>query len=568
MGGQSAGTRHGRARNRAEPTRACAHLEGRRHSRARARGRHRCVVRRRPRRRVGQLAAVRLAADGGHECSDALAGRGGQGAPCRRRGRRGCCDKPGGGGGCGELVRVEYEPLPAVLQAKAALADDAPLVHEEFGTNRCYTWKLEAGEVDRLFAEADVVVGEHYHHNRLIPNAIEPRAVFVQTVPADGRVHALVDDADTPHPSGHLIGVCGIPEAKLRVIAPDVGGGFGSKLNVYAEEAIALVSREGSGGRSSGPRARTEGYLGTTHGRGQSQEIELAATSEGRITAVRAQLIVDFGAYLQVVTTGTPLLGAWLYGGAYAVEAYGFECTGVFTNATPTDAYRGAGRPEATYAIERAVDALARKLGKDPVELRRRQLHPRVPGDDRVRADDRLRRLRRPPRPRARAPRLRRAARRAGGRRRARAIRDSSGSASPPTSRCAGSRRRASSARSATPPAGGTRDDPLPPDRHGAGAHRHLAAGPGPRDDVRPDRRRPARLRGRRGRGPARRHVCSAARHGHVRQPQPRRRRRRAYDAAEQADREGKAHRGTSLEVAEDDARLRSRRVHRAPTRR
>ncbi len=270
-----------------------------------------------------------------------------------------------------ELVRVEYEPLPAVLQAKAALADDAPLVHEEFGTNRCYTWKLEAGEVDRLFAEADVVVGEHYHHNRLIPNAIEPRAVFVQTVPAAGE-YTLWSTTQIPHILRVTVsGVCGIPEAKLRVIAPDVGGGFGSKLNVYAEEAIALVVARRLGRPVKWTESRTEGYLGTTHGRGQSQEIELAATSEGRITAVRAKLTVDFGAYLQVITTGTPLLGAWLYGGAYAVEGYSFECTGVFTNATPTDAYRGAGRPEATYAIERAVDALARKLGKDPVEIRR-----------------------------------------------------------------------------------------------------------------------------------------------------------------------------------------------------
>src|SRR2546427_4450491 len=116
---------------------------------------------------------------------------------------------------------------------------------------------------------------------------------------------------------------------------------------------------------------RSEGYQATIHGRDQIQEIELAATSEGKIRAVRAKLTVNFGAYLQLVTAGTPLLGAWLYSGAYDVAAYDFECTGVFTNTTPTDAYRGAGRPEATYAIERAVDALARKLGKDPLEIRR-----------------------------------------------------------------------------------------------------------------------------------------------------------------------------------------------------
>jgi aerobic carbon-monoxide dehydrogenase large subunit len=270
-----------------------------------------------------------------------------------------------------ELVRVEYEPLPAVVDAEAALADGAPHVHEELGTNRCYTWRLEAGEVDRLFAEADVVVEERYRQNRLIPNAIEPRAVFVQTVPAAGE-YTLWSTTQIPHILRvTLSGVCGIPESKLRVIAPDVGGGFGSKLNVYAEEAIALVVARRLERPVKWTEGRSEGYLGTTHGRGQVQEIALAATSEGRITAVRAKLTVDFGAYLQVITTGTPLLGAWLYGGAYAVQGYSFECTGVFTNATPTDAYRGAGRPEATYAIERAVDALARKLRRDPVEIRR-----------------------------------------------------------------------------------------------------------------------------------------------------------------------------------------------------
>jgi carbon-monoxide dehydrogenase large subunit len=280
-----------------------------------------------------------------------------------------------------ELVRVEYEALPAVIDAEAALADDAPLVHEEFGTNRCYTWKLDAGEVDRLFAEADVVVVERYRHNRLIPNAIEPRAVFVETVPAAGEF-TLWSTTQVPHILRFaLSAVCGVPEAKLRVIAPDVGGGFGSKANVYAEEAVALAVARRLGRPVKWTEGRSEGYLSTTHGRGQAQEIALAATSEGRITAVRAKLTVDFGAYLQVVTTGTPLAGAWLYSGVYAVEGYSFECTGVFTNATPTDAYRGAGRPEATYAIERAVDALARRLGADPVEVRRMNFIRKFPAE-------------------------------------------------------------------------------------------------------------------------------------------------------------------------------------------
>jgi carbon-monoxide dehydrogenase large subunit len=270
-----------------------------------------------------------------------------------------------------ELVEVEYDVLPAVVDVEAALADGAPIVHEEFGTNRCYTWNLDAGEVDRLFAEAAVTVSERYVQNRLIPNAIEPRAVFVTPVPATGEF-TLWSTTQVPHIARiTLSGVVGIPEAKLRVIAPDVGGGFGSKLNVYAEEALGLAIARRLDRAVKWTETRSEGYVSTIHGRDQVQEIELAATAEGKITAVRVKLTAAMGAYLQLVTPGVPLLGAWLYAGCYGVEGYSFECTGVFTNTVPTDAYRGAGRPEATYAIERAVDALARKLGKDPVEVRR-----------------------------------------------------------------------------------------------------------------------------------------------------------------------------------------------------
>ena len=202
---------------------------------------------------------------------------------------------------------------------------------------------------------------------------------------------------------------------------------------------------------------RSEDYLATIHGRDVIQEIELAATEEGKITAVRARLTAAMGAYMQLVTPGIPLLGAWLYGGCYDVEGYDFECIGVFTNTTPTDAYRGAGRPEATYAIERAVDALARKLGKDPVEIRRLNFITEFPADDRVRARDRLRQLRRVARPGARDRRLRRGPRASRPSAASAATRSSSASGSRPTSRCAGSPRRGSSARSATGPAAGTR---------------------------------------------------------------------------------------------------------------
>ncbi|MEX1358682.1 MAG: xanthine dehydrogenase family protein molybdopterin-binding subunit [Gaiellaceae bacterium] len=270
-----------------------------------------------------------------------------------------------------ELVAVDYEPLKPVVDAQRALEEGAPLVHEEFGTNRCYTWKLSAGEVDRLFAEAPVTVTERYRQQRLIPNALEPRGCIAQPSPATGEF-TLVSSTQVPHVARTTLAlVTGIPEARLRVVAPDVGGGFGSKLNVYAEEALVLDLARRLGRPIKWIEERSEGYLATIHGRDMAQEIELAATEEGRITAVRARLTVNMGAWLQLVTAGTPLLGAWLYCGAYDLEGYELECTGVFTTTMSTDAYRGAGRPEATYAIERAVDALARKLGMDRVEIRR-----------------------------------------------------------------------------------------------------------------------------------------------------------------------------------------------------
>ena len=270
-----------------------------------------------------------------------------------------------------ELIRVDWEELPAVTDVAHALDEGAPLVHDNLPSNKCYVWPLEGGDVAKAFAEAEVTVSERYRQQRLIPVAIEPRGVLAQSLNATGEL-TLWSATQVPHILRvTLSGVLGMPEAKLRVIAPDVGGGFGSKLNVYAEEALALVLARRLGRPIKWTEERTEGFQATIHGRDVIQEIELAATKEGRITGVRVRLTAAMGAYLQLVTPGIPLLGAWIYNGAYDIPAYGFECTGVFTHTTPTDAYRGAGRPEATYAIERTIDALARAVGKDPVEVRR-----------------------------------------------------------------------------------------------------------------------------------------------------------------------------------------------------
>ena len=270
-----------------------------------------------------------------------------------------------------ELVEVDYEPLPAVTDVAEAVTDSAPLVHDEYDNNKAFTWPLQAGEIDKLFADAAVTVKENYRQQRLIPNAIEPRSVLVQPTPATGE-YTMWSATQVPHIARvTLSGTTGIPETKLRVVAPDVGGGFGSKLNVYAEEALCLVLARRLCLPVKWTEERSENYVATIHGRDVLQQIELAATEEGKITAVRVRLTAAMGAYMQLVSPGIPLLGAWLYAGCYDVQGYDFECVGVFTNTTPTDAYRGAGRPEATYAIERAVDALAQKIGKDPIEIRR-----------------------------------------------------------------------------------------------------------------------------------------------------------------------------------------------------
>jgi aerobic carbon-monoxide dehydrogenase large subunit len=275
-----------------------------------------------------------------------------------------------------EAVEVDYDELPVVTDIMEALEDSSPVIHDALGSNNAYTWGFSNGDVDRVFAEAPVVVRQRYYHPRLIPNAIEPRGVVVQPVPAQGE-YTIWSATQIPHILKVLLALTlNISEAKVRVIAPEVGGGFGSKLNVYAEECIALAVARRLGMPIKWTEERSEGYLATIHGRDVIQDMEVAATEEGKTLGFRVKLYADFGAYLQLVTPGIPILGAWLYHGVYEAQAYGFEATGVFTNKTPTDAYRGAGRPEATYAVERIMDALAHRVGKDPAEIREMNFIP------------------------------------------------------------------------------------------------------------------------------------------------------------------------------------------------
>ena len=272
-----------------------------------------------------------------------------------------------------EAIEVDYAPLPPVLDLEAALEPKAPLVHSDKGTNRCYDWPLRTGEdFAAVRQRAEVTLKRRYHQQRLIPNAMEPRAVVVTPI-ASSDEYTVYSSTQIPHILRVMLAVVtGVPEHKLRVVAPDVGGGFGSKLQVYGEEALTLAVARRLGRPVKWTESRSEGYLATHHGRGMIQDVEIAANRDGTLLGLKADLLVDMGAYLMLVTPGIPILGAFMYPGIYKMGSYELNVTGVFTTRTPTDAYRGVGRPEATYAIERIMDELADELGLDPVELRRR----------------------------------------------------------------------------------------------------------------------------------------------------------------------------------------------------
>jgi aerobic carbon-monoxide dehydrogenase large subunit len=271
-----------------------------------------------------------------------------------------------------EFVDVDYDPLPAVTDMETALAEGADLADTTLDTNRCFVWPMVNGDVEGAFDGAAHVVTRRFRQQRLLPTAIEPRAV-VAAPPADQRQYTVWSATQVPHILRLMLALtCGVPEHELRVVAPDVGGGFGSKLNVYAEEAACLVLARLLDRPVKWTETRSENYQATIHGRDQIQDLSLALDDDGRIRGLKVDLKADMGAYLQLVTPGIPLLGAFMYNAIYKMDALDFRCTGVFTNKTPTDAYRGAGRPEATFAIERLMDEAANELGMDPFELRER----------------------------------------------------------------------------------------------------------------------------------------------------------------------------------------------------
>jgi carbon-monoxide dehydrogenase large subunit len=275
-----------------------------------------------------------------------------------------------------DLIEVDYEPLPVVVDVEKAMEAGSPLVHEQFGSNIAYSWLVEGGDLEQAFKDADVVVKQRMTNQRLIPNPMETRGVVAQYDRGPGTL-TVWSSTQIPHIlRSSLAALLGLAENKVRVVAPEVGGGFGCKLNIYAEEVIAAVAAMRVGKPVKWVEERAESFLATTHGRDQVAYVEAAATKDGTILGLRMKLIGDLGAFHQLFTPAVPTFSGLMSTGVYKIANLRSEVVGVFTNKTPVDAYRGAGRPEATYYVERIVDIVAAELGLDPVDVRRRNFIP------------------------------------------------------------------------------------------------------------------------------------------------------------------------------------------------
>ena len=275
-----------------------------------------------------------------------------------------------------ESIVVDYEPLPPVLDLEAAIADGAPLVHPNTTSNRVYTWVFDSaaagsgGSIDDALASAEVTVKRRFVQQRLIPAYMEPRSTVALPL---GEGVTVWSSTQIPHVLRTMLALTlGIDEQKVRVVAPDVGGAFGGKIVVTPEELITTMVARKLGKPAKYTESRSESLMAGHHGRAQIQDVTITAKRDGTVTGLDVHLLADMGAYLRLLTPGVPLLGAFMYNGIYKFDAYRFVCEGIFTTKAPTDAYRGAGRPEATFAIERIMDELAHELGVDPLELRRK----------------------------------------------------------------------------------------------------------------------------------------------------------------------------------------------------
>ncbi|HKA01051.1 MAG TPA: xanthine dehydrogenase family protein molybdopterin-binding subunit [Candidatus Solibacter sp.] len=269
-----------------------------------------------------------------------------------------------------DAVEVDYEPLPAVTDPEKAIAPGAPAVHPEWPDNTAFKYHQAGGDIDQAFQVADVVIKQRITSQRLIPTAMEPRGALAEWR-AGEKSMTLYTSTQIPHLARTLVaGILGMPENLMRVITPEVGGGFGSKLNVYAEEALmAFIARQ-LNVPVKWVESRRENFTTTIHGRGHVDYFELAAKRDGTILGLKLKIIQDLGAYHQLLTAAIPTLSVLMMPGLYRFKNVSADIVGVFTNCVPTDAYRGAGRPEATHGIERMVDLLAAEIKADPAELR------------------------------------------------------------------------------------------------------------------------------------------------------------------------------------------------------
>src|SRR5215470_855458 len=276
-----------------------------------------------------------------------------------------------------ELIQVDYAELPVVVDAVAALRPGAPQVHDGAPDNRCFHWEIgDKAKTEAALRGAAKVVRTRLVNQRLIANAIEPRASLANYQPATEELTLWVT-SQNPHVHRLIMGafVLGIPEQTFRVIAPDVGGGFGSKIFVYPEEvAVAWLARK-LGVPVKWTAQRSESFLSDAQGRDHVSDVEMGFDAAGKLAGLRVKTVANMGAYL---TLFAPCVPTYLYGtllnGLYDIPAIHCEVDGVFTNTIPVDAYRGAGRPEACYVLERTMDVAARELGTDPAELRRKNL--------------------------------------------------------------------------------------------------------------------------------------------------------------------------------------------------
>src|SRR5437762_337664 len=277
-------------------------------------------------------------------------------------------------------IHVDYEPLPAVVDAEKATQPGAPQLHENAPNNIVFTWTLGNKDgTDEAFAKAEVVVRQRIINQRLIPNAMETRGDIGWYNPGNDDYTEWMS-SQTPHIQRLLLTafVTGIPEHKLRVIAPDVGGAFGSKIYCYADMAMVLSLSKKLGGRPvKWIETRRENYNATTHGRDHITDLELASTREGTVTALRVKTYANLGGRLSTIAAGTPTtLYGHILSGPYGIPNVWCEVIGVYTNTAFVDAYRGAGRPEATYVLERGMDLLAAELEMDPAAIRRKNFLP------------------------------------------------------------------------------------------------------------------------------------------------------------------------------------------------